>query len=494
MNVKAALLRNTLWYGLVTFIGLAAGLLMSIVLARGLGPARMGEYSYLLWAMRTMTAVASLGFALATVRYGADAFARGDANGAWGYVRLFLRGQIVTTFVVVAVLIPCIFAFSEQGLRWSFIVIALSLFPVTVEAIYTHAVYGAQRYDVTTQTSTVKMAMQLLTSLLLVVLGFGVLGLFVGIALSYVASCLLQRRRALEIYQANTAATPATVNVDLRAYFIPLSVVAVLDAIVWDRSEVFFLRMYTSTEQIAFYSLAFGLTTKIMVIPEIAVGALLPAFSALYGSNAPEEFARLYRTALKYVALAGAPLAAVLAGLGPGLIAWLYGEEYLPAAALLGALAAVGLVSALRKVAWAALRAVGDRRCALHATLIAASLNIGLAALLIPAYGTTGAVIANTASQVLATTWVFVGMTRTHHARFPLADQAKIAGAALLAFATTWSVAAGGHDLGWLLTAAGAGLAVFFTTAVLAGVIGVREWSLLITSTRRIMAPRATGA
>jgi O-antigen/teichoic acid export membrane protein len=199
MNVKAALLRNTLWYALVTFIGLAAGLLMSIVLARGLGPARMGEYSYLLWAMRTMTAVASLGFALATVRYGADAFARGDANGAWGYVRLFLRGQIVTTFVVVAVLIPCILAFSEQGLRWSFIVIALSLFPITVEAVYTHAVYGAQRYDVTAQTSTVKMALQLLTSLLLVVLGFGVLGLFVGLALSYVASCLLQRRRALEI-------------------------------------------------------------------------------------------------------------------------------------------------------------------------------------------------------------------------------------------------------------------------------------------------------
>jgi O-antigen/teichoic acid export membrane protein len=270
--------------------------------------------------------------------------------------------------------------------------------------------------------------------------------------------------------------------------------VAVLDAIVWDRSEVFFLRMYTSTEQIAFYSLAFGLTTKIMVIPEIAVGALLPAFSALYGRNAPEEFARLYRTALRYVALAGAPLAAILAGLAPGLIAWLYGEQYLPAAALLGALAAVGLVSALRKVAWAALRAVGDRRCALHATLIAASLNIGLAALLIPTYGTTGAVIANTASQVLATAWVFVGMARTHHARFPLADQAKIAGAGLLALATTWSVAAGGHDLGWLLTAAGAGLAVFLTTAVLAGVIGGREWSLLITSTRRILAPRATGA
>ena len=44
-SVRAALVRNTMWYGLVTIFGLAAGLVMSIVLARGLGPAAMGDYS-----------------------------------------------------------------------------------------------------------------------------------------------------------------------------------------------------------------------------------------------------------------------------------------------------------------------------------------------------------------------------------------------------------------------------------------------------------------
>ena len=52
--------------------------------------------------------------------------------------------------------------------------------------------------------------------------------------------------------------------------------VAVLDALVWDRSEVFSLRLWGAPHDVAFYSLAFGLATKSMVLPEVAVGALLP--------------------------------------------------------------------------------------------------------------------------------------------------------------------------------------------------------------------------
>ena len=46
MNVKAALVRNTAWYGLVTLVGVGSGLLTSIVLARGLGPQHMGCLLY----------------------------------------------------------------------------------------------------------------------------------------------------------------------------------------------------------------------------------------------------------------------------------------------------------------------------------------------------------------------------------------------------------------------------------------------------------------
>jgi hypothetical protein len=54
VSVRETLVRNTVWYGVVTVFGLAAGLVMSVVLARGLGPQQMGDFSYLLWVTRTV--------------------------------------------------------------------------------------------------------------------------------------------------------------------------------------------------------------------------------------------------------------------------------------------------------------------------------------------------------------------------------------------------------------------------------------------------------
>ena len=63
---------------------------MSVVLARGLGPHAMGDFSYLLWITRTVGALATLGYSLATVRYTADALGRGERGIALGFVRLFM--------------------------------------------------------------------------------------------------------------------------------------------------------------------------------------------------------------------------------------------------------------------------------------------------------------------------------------------------------------------------------------------------------------------
>jgi O-antigen/teichoic acid export membrane protein len=493
VNVHGALMRNTFWYGLVTALGLLSGLLMSIILARGLGPALMGDLSYLLWFERTLTAVAMLGYGFATVRYTAEAFARDENDRAWGVVRLYMRRQVVTTAIVVVAVLPLILWLAPGAVRGAFLVILAQLFLITTESLYSYALQGAQRYDVTTRTSTIKMGLQLVVASLAILYGADLFVLISGLALTLIVSCLIQRRRAHEVYHESLKAPVAPMTAEARAYLLPLSIVAVLDAIVWDRSEVFFLGLYASSEDIAFYSLAFGLATRIMIIPGIAVGALLPAFSTLHGRGHPEEFRRLYQLALRYVGLAGAPLAAVLAALAPGLTVWLYGEAYLPAARLMGVMAAVSLLSALRAVAWAALRAVGDRRCALTATAIAAVVNLVLAAVLIPRWTTVGAVVANSAAQVTASVWVFIGIARVHRMRVPLGDFAKLTAAGALVLLVTGAVAGDSHELGRLVVAGAAGFAVFALACVLTRLLGAREWSFITTSTRRLAA-RASGA
>jgi O-antigen/teichoic acid export membrane protein len=488
VKVRHSLARNTFWYGIVTVIGLVAGIVMSVILARGLGPTDMGEYSYVTWASRTLTAIATLGFALGTMRYTASAMANGDRDLAWGFVQLMRRRQLVATAIVAVPALMLVLLVAPDSLRWPLAVVCVGLFPITLEHIWSHAVQGAQRYDLTTQVSTIKMGLQLSFTVVALALGFGILGVIVGSALGTWVSCWLQYRRSRSIYPDTARPVPEATRREVNAYLLPLSVVVVLDALVWDRSEIFFLRLWSSADDVAFYSLAFGLATKAMILPEITVGALMPTFAALHGRRAMDEFERVYRHALRYVALAAMPIAAIGIPLAPAMVRLLYGEDYVPVVALFSAMAGVAVFAALRRVAWAALRGLGDRRCAVSATTIAAILNLGLAALLIPRVGTWGAVAANTAAQLVATTWAFAVMSGVHRCRFPAADVGRVAAAAGLAGATTLALAPLHPDLIRLALAGSAGLLTFLGAAIALRTIGAREWALVVSWTRRLAA------
>jgi O-antigen/teichoic acid export membrane protein len=463
----------------VTLVGLGSGLLTSILLARGLGPQRMGDFAYVTWAWAALQAIATLGFALATARYTAEASARGDLAGAWGFARHLRRRQVLATGLVVGLATPLVLWLAPTHLRWPLVVATLALFPITLESIDTHALYGAQRYDVTATLSTLKMALQIVVVAAALTLGTGILGIVAGLSLTLVLSCWLVRRRTRRVYPEAPRAVTASQRLDARTYLLALSTVAVLDAIVWDRSEVFFLGLWATSQDIAYYSLAFGLATRAMIIPEIAVGALLPAFSALHGAGNRPDFEAVFRTALRYVALAGALTAALIAALAPAIVVVLYGEPYRPAAPLLAALAGVALLSAIRQVAWAALPALGDRRSAVAATTVAAVVNLGLAALLVRSHGTAGAVVANAVGQLIATVWVFVALARRYEYRLPGYDLARIGAAAILAFMVARQIGAAGPGLGYLVAGAAAGSVVFVVAGIVARVLGPGDWSRL---------------
>ena len=492
-QIRDTLLRNTFWYGLVTFFGIAVGIVMSVVLARGLGPTQMGEFSYVLWATRTMAAVATLGFAIGTVRYTASAIARDDRALAWGIVHHLKRRQIAVATLVVGLTLPFVFVFAPESMRWPFVVMALGLFPITMEHIYSHALYGANRYDLTAQTSTVKMTLQLVAAIASLALGFGMVGLAIGIVGGSVVSTLIQARRAQSIYPANGAPVPDVVRRELRGFLVPLSVVVVLDALVWDRSEVFFLRFWMDPREIAFYSLAFGLATKAMIVPEITTGPLLPTFSALHGRGAIEEFRQVYRVALRNVVLVGVPISAVLAAIGPGLVTFLYGDEYRPVATLLGVMVVIATFVSTRKVAWMALRGLGDQRCMVPASGIAALLNIGAAILFIPTFHTWGAVLASTLGRVFATVTAFVVLARGHGCRPPMWDFARISVAGVLAYGATLSVAPESAGLLRLALGAGVGFATYVAAVLALRVVGPRDWQVIVGALKRRSA-RRTGS
>ena len=59
----------------------------------------------------------------------------------------------------------------------------------------------------------------------------------------------------------------------------------ILTMIIWQKSEIFFLKIYSSSEELAFYSLAFNITTYLISIVFIFSAVIFPVYSKYYGEK-----------------------------------------------------------------------------------------------------------------------------------------------------------------------------------------------------------------
>jgi O-antigen/teichoic acid export membrane protein len=196
--------------------------------------------------------------------------------------------------------------------------------------------------------------------------------------------------------------------------------------------------------------------------------------------------------ALRNVLLVGMPVAATLAALAPGIVTFLYGEDYRPVATLLSIMITVYTFTATRKVAWAALRGLGDRRWAVAATGIAAAINLAGAAILIPRYHLWGAVAGNTLAQLVATVIAFVVLSRVYGCRVPVFDFARITWAGVLAYGAMVTMVPGPASLGRLVLGGAVGLVVYAGALVIMRVITTREWQLAVSMLNKLTGRHAS--
>jgi O-antigen/teichoic acid export membrane protein len=194
---------------------------------------------------------------------------------------------------------------------------------------------------------------------------------------------------------------------------------------------------------------------------------------------------------MRAVALVGAPIAAVSAALAPAIVGLLYGEAYGPVAVLYRFLVAVSLLGVLRDVAWAALRAAGDRRSMLTAAGVTAAVDLGLAAVLVRSFGTTGAVVANTVAQLTVAVWAFIAIRRLKGCGFPLGDLPRIGIATALALLAASVAATAADGALSLVLGTAAGLVTYVIAGVLVGAVTARDWSFLVASSRQMASFKA---
>jgi O-antigen/teichoic acid export membrane protein/SAM-dependent methyltransferase len=380
------------------------GLLVSVVVARALGPAELGRYAFLVWLAGLVGVLLSVGLPTTVTRYTAEAVAGHTPGLAAAVLTTVVRWQATLALAVAGVLALTAPALPAEW-RWPVVAMALGLPALVLHGTYSAFLSGLGAFRCQAVLGVGTLLAQVALFGAAVALGAGVTGLLLahaavnGVVLAtlvLVARHEGRRRRALP-----AAELTASRRSDVLRYARSASLLVVLDAVVWQRTEVAFLQALAPTAEVAFFALAFGVAAQISRIPYQLSIVLFPSFPALVGGGRLAELAGLHATAMRYFVLLGAPLAVGLAVTAPSLNRVLYGPAYEPAAAVLVVLALGSLVTFAAGASPAVLHATKQQDQLLRQGLLAAAVDLFLALALIPLAGALGAALASVLAQAL---------------------------------------------------------------------------------------------
>jgi len=199
-------------------------------------------------------------------------------------------------------------------------------------------------------------------------------------------------------------------------------VLLILGLIVWDRSEMIFLKSFCSDiRQVAFYSVAFNLTERLLIFSQIFGTATEATVMAQYGRDSTRS-GDLIGASVRYLALISFPIHLGLAAIAGPVMWMIYGHKYAGAVPALTVAACLGIPKAFLLPVQALLASWERQDLIIRWGLVAGALNLILDFTLIPRYGAVGAAYANGTAQtfsVLALWLAAVGLLKVRVRSYP---------------------------------------------------------------------------
>ena len=413
----------------------ALGMLVSVLTARYLAPTDMGRYAFLVWLAGLLAVALSLGFPTTLTRYTAEALGAARPGVAGALLGLVMRWQGALALGAAAVVAASALA-APAAWRLPLALTALSIPSLVLHGSVAAFLSGLQAFRRQALLGVATLVLQIALFVLVVWLDGGVAGFLLAHAVANGAGLAvlvrLARREGRRAGALPGAALGEATRAEVLRYARSVSALVVLDAVVWQRTEVAFLQVLARPAEVAFYALAFGVAAQVARVPYQASVVLFPSFPALVGAGRVAELAALHATAMRYLVLLGAPLAIGLAVVAPPLVRLLWGPAYAPAGLVLAVLALGSLVAFAAGASPAVLHAMKRQDRLLRQGLLAAAVDLVLALALIPLAGAVGAALANVGAQALGSVLAIRAAVTAAGARVPAGALARSVAAGVL--------------------------------------------------------------
>jgi O-antigen/teichoic acid export membrane protein len=427
------ILRNSFLYGLETALGMAAAFVATVLVARILGPERIAYYNYLYWLVLTSGSVGSVGLPATTRKYMAEFLGRAEPGSARAvYVQnlrlqCWLSGSITAGALLVALF------FALPGYKTVACLLVASMFPRMLSFIPSMANNASQNLYANVPGAAAGTMVMLLCVVLSLSLGWDLVGLSTGVFLSSAIECVLKLHSAWGPLRRHPAVRLSSdVTARMRSFSGQNVMLLILTLVVWDRSDLVLLRQLGKhLVDVTFFSVAFSLTDRLLLLPQTFHGAIGSTLMVEQGRD-PASAGRMVESTLRYSVLMGFPLMIGLSAISPALVTAVYGSRYSPVIPLLTVMALLAIPKALLAPAQTFLGAHEKQGFLVKWFLCCGAWNVAVDALLIPRYGALGAAWGNGTAQLLAALGVWVFAVHRFGLRVPYGRLARIAISAIV--------------------------------------------------------------
>jgi len=339
--------KNSFWYGIETFTNLLLSFFTSVVIARSIGPEKLGYFLYMWWIAGVAGMVGSLGIPSATRKYMSEYFGRGQMGIARTVFYKTLRLQTVIAAVAMVTSLVLIWFFGDHRYRLMSLFMIASIFPFMVNSVVAGANAALEDLRANVPASLVSTGIFVLAVGLSIHFGWNLLGISIGLFTMRTAELIV---RLVPMIRRLNAHPPEPLDQILSKRMFLFSgqslVLLLLGLIVWDRSEMIFLKNFCSDiRQVAFYSVAFNITERLLIFSQIFGTATEATVMAQYGRDSRRS-GDLIGASVRYLALISFPVHLGLAAIAAPVMLMIYGHKYSEAVPALIVAACLGIPKA----------------------------------------------------------------------------------------------------------------------------------------------------
>jgi O-antigen/teichoic acid export membrane protein len=427
--------RNFIFIGLEVVITLVCTLLTTVVIARTIGPTRLGYFNLVLWLTAITSSVGSLGIPLTTFKYMGEFLGGGKKELARAVFFYNLWAQTVIASVLTGFSMIAVFTIVDPEYRSCSALLVLSMVPNMVTFVPSQANSAAEDAALNTRGALVGAVVYVIAVAVSLLLGWNLVGIAAGVLLYRTAELAVKILPVLKSMKTvPRVPLPAGIRKRMFAFSGLSTGLMILQIVIWDRSDILLLKLLQSDiRQLAFFSVCFSVADRLMRLPQTFANALSATQMAEYGRDKDRLF-KMTSQASTYVLLGALPILIGVACIGGPFVRVMYGSQYLPAIPVFIVVALLSIPKAVLTPAQTLLYSAEDLGFILKWGCCAALINILLDVALIPSHGAIGAAWANGIAQTFAAISIWGRVLVRYPVRIDMPALLRI-GAATLAMA-----------------------------------------------------------